>query len=298
MYCPFFSNQYRHAYIGVNFKVTKQKNKQLMYVLFLLLFFLSACGTSDITSQSQGIWEGGILYYFSQIIMRLSDLLGGNPGMGIIVFVLIVRILLLPATHLQTKSMRKVQELNPKLEELKEKYAAKDKETQEKLKKETALLYEKEKVNPYLGCLPMLLQMPLLLALYQTISRTSALRTGTFLWTHLGQPDPYFIWPLLAALFTWWNSRLTTMTNKQQGGALLTYAMPVMILFVSVPLPSALSLYFVVTNAFSVVQTLLLNNPYRMMKEKERNEEAKQQKERERKRALRKAKKTGRNVKR
>lgn len=273
------------------------KRFSLGAVLLAMTLFLSACGTSDITSASNGIWEGGVLYSFSRVIIWLSNLFGGNYGIGIALFVLIVRVLLLPATHFQTKSMRKTQELNPKIEQLKEKYSSKDKETQEKLREETARLYEKEGINPFLGFLPLLLQMPILLALYQAISRTPALRSGSFLWTNLGRPDPYFILPILAALFTWWNSRLTTMTNNQQGAALMTYLMPFFIFFVSIPLPSALSLYFVITNAFSVVQTLLLNNPYKLKREQEEKEAAEKEAERERKRALRRAQRTGRSVK-
>jgi len=278
--------------------VKKWKRFFLSSGVLSLALFLSACGTSDITAHSEGIWEGTILYNFSRIIIWLSNLFGGNYGIGIILFVLIVRVILLPATHFQTKSMQQMQELNPKLEELKEKYSSKDRETQEKLKEETARLYQEEGINPYMGCLPMLLQMPILIALYQAISRTPVLRSGTFLWTNLGNPDPYFIWPILAALFTWWNSRLTTMASKQQSNAaLMTYAMPVMILFISAPLPSALSLYFVITNGFSVAQTLLLNNPYKIIKKREEREEAERERERERKRAIRKAKKQRRNVK-
>lgn len=275
----------------------KRKKKYLVSMVLLLTLFLAACGTSDITSTSSGLWEGTILYQFSQVILWLADLFGGNEGIGIILFVALIRIILLPVTHFQTKTMQQMQELNPRLEELREQYAAKDAQTQDKLKEQTARLYEEAGVNPYLSFLPILLQMPILIALYQAISRTPALRTGTFLWTQLGQPDPLFIFPILAAFLTWLNSYLTTMTSEQKGGALMTYIMPLFILFVSIPLPSALSLYFVVSNAFSVLQTLALNNPYKIMKEKREKEETRRQKERERRRALKKAKKTGRNVK-
>lgn len=261
-----------------------------------MLLFLSACGTGDITSSSQGIWEGGILYSFSKIIIWLSNLFGGNYGVGIILFVLIIRILLLPATHLQTKSMRQMQMLNPKVEILKQKYASKDRQTQEKLKEATTRLYEEEGINPLYGLLPLVLQMPILLALYQAISRTPELRSGVFLWTNLGKADPYFILPILAALLTWWNSKLTSMSGQQQGAALLTYIMPFFIFFVSIPLPSALSLYFVVTNGFSVIQTLLLNNPYKIIQEEKEKEAIERAEQQNRKKALRKAQKLGRNV--
>jgi len=275
----------------------KSKRFLLIAGILSLTLFLAACGTEPITAESEGFWEGGIIYNFSRIIIWLSDLMGGNYGIGIILFTFLIRVLLLPLTHFQTKSMRKMNDVNPQLQELREQYSARDTETQEKLKEETARLYEEAGVNPYLGCLPMLIQMPVLIALYQAISRTPQLSSGDFLWTNLGQPDPYFIWPVLAALFTLANSKLMQMNNaSQQGGALMTYMMPIMILFISISLPSALSLYFVVSNAFSVGQTLLLNNPFKLRREREEKEEAERERERQRKRALKKARKTGRNV--
>lgn len=93
-------------------------------------------------------------------------------------------------------------EINPQMEELKQKYSAKDPETQEKFKEEQQRLYSEAGVNPYMGCLPMLIQMPVFIALYQAVNRTPILATGDFLWVNLGQPDPYYILPLLAGLFT------------------------------------------------------------------------------------------------
>lgn len=275
----------------------KSKRFLLLAGVLSLTLFLAACGTEPITAQSEGFWDGIVIYNFSRVIIWLSDLFGSNYGVGIILFTVLIRILLLPLTHFQTKSMRKMNEVNPQLQELREQYSARDSETQAKLQEETARLYEEAGVNPYMGCLPLLIQMPVLIALYQAISRTPQLSSGDFLWTNLGQPDPYFIWPILAAVFTLASSKLTQMSSPtQQGGAIMTYMMPLMILFISISLPSALSLYFVVSNAFSVVQTLLLNNPFKIKREREEAEEAERERERERRRALKKARKTGRNV--
>ncbi|WP_277630689.1 membrane protein insertase YidC [Atopococcus tabaci] len=276
----------------------KSKRFLLLAGIMSLTLFLAACGTEPITSQSEGFWDGIVIYNFSRIIIWLSEIFGGNYGVGIILFTVLIRIILLPLTHFQTKSMRKMSDVNPQLQELREQYSARDTETQEKLREETARLYEEAGVNPYMGCLPLLVQMPVLIALYQAISRTPQLSSGDFLWTNLGQPDPFFIWPILAAVFTLVNSKLTQMSNPaQEGAALMTYMMPIMILFISISLPSALSLYFVVSNAFSVAQTLLLNNPFKIKREREEKERAEQERERERRRALRRARKTGRNVK-
>lgn len=276
--------------------MNKWKKFLLSSGILSLALILSACGTSDISAQSEGIWEGTILYNFSRIIIGLSELFDNNYALGIILFVIIIRIILLPATYYQMKSTRKMQELNPQIEKLKETYAGKDAQTQEKLQEETARLYKEEGVNPLMSALPLLLQMPILLALYQTISRTPILRQGSFLWTNLGEMDPYFIFPILAAILMWYSTHLTSMTGNQGGNSMMSYVMPIIILFISIPLPSALSLYFVVTNAFTVVQTLILSNPYKVLREQAAKEAEQREKDKNRKNALRKARKRKRSV--
>jgi len=129
-------------------------------------------------------------------------------------------------------------------------------------------LYEREGINQYAGCLPLLIQLPVMMALYQAISRTEVLKTGHFLWFQLDQPDPYFILPVLAAVTTFITTWLS-MKMQDTGGAgkAMMYFMPVMILFMSLGLASALSLYWVVGNVFMVGQTLLLNNPFKFQEE-------------------------------
>jgi YidC/Oxa1 family membrane protein insertase len=99
--------------------------------MFGLVFLLTACGTGDVSTSSTGLWDRYIVYYFGQAIKLLS--FGKNYGVGIILFTIIIRIILMPLMHYQTKSMRKTQELQPKMKELQEKYASKDAETSRKL---------------------------------------------------------------------------------------------------------------------------------------------------------------------
>ena len=113
---------------------------------------------------------------------------------------------------------------------------------------------------------------------------------GDFLWMHLGEKDPYYIMPILAAIFTFLTSKLSMMgqpegTNNMMNNMML-YFMPIMTGFIAFNLPSALSIYWVVTNAFSVGQTLLLQNPFKIRREREEKEAA----EKARKKRLEKAK--------
>lgn len=277
----------------------KRKRLLLLAGMLGLTMFLAACSTGPISSESTGFWDRYIIFNFSQIIIWLSNLFGGNYGVGIIAFTLVVRIILLPVTYYQTKSSRKMTDIQPELKTLQEKHSSKDAETQELLRTETAKLYEDAGVNPAAGCLPLLIQMPVLIALYQSISRTEVLKSGDFLWANLGTPDPYFILPILAAILTLATSKLASMSQSVANPttAIMTYMMPVMILFISITLPSAVSLYFVVSNGFSVAQTLLLNNPFKINRERKEKEEIQRKSEVDRQRAIRLAKKTKRNVK-
>jgi len=267
--------------------VNKRKRLLLLLGTVFLAVVLVGCGTSPITEQSTGIWDKYIVFNFSRIIIWLADLFGGSFGTGIIIFTLIIRLVLLPVMHHQTKSTQKMSEMQPQLKKLQTKYASKDPDTQNKLKEETSKLYAEAGVNPVAGCLPLLIQMPVLIAMYQAISRTEVLKTGNFLWMNLGAPDPYFVLPVLAAILTYATTKLSTMSQLEPNPTTTTmmYMMPALILFMGITLPSALSLYWVVGNAFSVGQTLLLNNPFKIKKVREE----KSQIERDRRRALEKA---------
>ncbi|MCC7666467.1 membrane protein insertase YidC [Liquorilactobacillus satsumensis] len=267
-----------------------KKGKRILTLLSVmgLVFILSGCSTSTVTENSSGIWDHYIIWNFIQAIQFLSRLFGNSYGWGIIIFTIIIRVILLPLMFYQTKSMRKTAELQPKLKALQKKYSTKDAETQAKLREEQQKLYAQAGVNPVAGCLPLVVQMPILIALYQAILRSQALKTGSFLWMQLGERDALFVLPILAAIFTFATSKLSVMSQPEQNGmtAAMTYGMPIFILFTAISLPSTLSLYWVVGNAFSVLQTLLLNNPFKINKEREEKEQA----QRSRKKALEKAK--------
>ncbi|MFY9902263.1 MAG: membrane protein insertase YidC [Trichococcus sp.] len=252
------------------------KRKRLLFTLslFAVMMVLSACGTEPITSESTGFWDRYVVFNFSNMIVWLSQLFFSNYGLGIIAFTIIIRVILLPLNHFQTKSTKKMSAVQPQIKALQAKYASKDRETQEVLQKEVSKLYADNDVNPYMGCLPVLVQMPVLMALYQAISRTEILKSGSFLWMNLGERDPLFILPVVAAILTYATSKLTMMSQTEANAATksMTYTMPIMILMMGINFPSALSLYWVASNAFSVGQTLMLNNPYKAIREREQAE--------------------------
>lgn len=261
-----------------------------------LVFFLSACSNKPITSHSTGLWDGVIVLNFSRAIIWLSKFFGNNYGMGIIIFTIIVRIIILPLMIYQTRSMKKTQEIQPELKKLQKKYSSKDTETMQKLRTEQQKLYSEAGVNPVAGCLPLIVQLPILWALYQGIWRTDILKSGHFLWLQLGHKDPYFIMPILASLFTFISSWLATKSQPEQNGMTksMTYGMPLIIFFMALNIPAAISIYWVVTNLFQAGQTLVLQNPWKIQKEREEKQLAEKQRKHAVQKAIRKAKRSRR----
>lgn len=277
-----------------------KKNKKTLLTLALAAFvvFLSACGRQDVVdSSSTGFWDSIVIYNLQRLLLWMSDILGSN-GLAIIVFTALGQILLLPLTNYQQKSMEKTQELQPKMDALREKYSARDEATKEKLQTEMQKLQDEAGVNPLAGCLPLLIQMPIFIALYQTVTRTPALQEADFLWLQLGFPDPLYILPLLAAGFTFLNSWLMQYGNPNaKSNALITFLMPALIFFITFRVASSLALYFVASNGTRVLMTLLTNNPFKKRQELEELAREEEEAEKRRQRALNRARKTGRSVK-
>ena len=127
------------------------------------MLFLSACGTSQVTAQSTGGWER-FVYFFAESIRFFS--IGDNIGIGIIVFTLVIRTVLLPLFQYQMNSTRKMQEIQPLLKEIQAKYPGKDLDSRAKLSEEMRALYKEKGVKTSSAFLPLLIQMPVLMALY------------------------------------------------------------------------------------------------------------------------------------
>lgn len=244
--------------------------KRLPIILLLIgaILLLSGCTqvNEPITPDSTGIWNKYFVYPLSQVIMYFADLLGNSYGLSIILVTLIVRLLLVPLNVKQLRSSRAMQEIQPEMKELQKKYSSKDQATQQKLQQETMALFQKHGVNPLAGCLPIFVQMPILIAMYHAIMRTEAVKGEQFLWFALASPD--YVLPIIAGLATFAQQKLMMGTNSAstqnpQMKAML-YMMPIMITGFGFILPAALTLYWVVGNIFMVIQTLAINKP--MMK--------------------------------
>ncbi|MFC2948766.1 YidC family membrane integrase SpoIIIJ [Virgibacillus sediminis] len=243
----------------------------LLLMLIGATALLTGCMEVDqpITSESEGIWNSFFVYPLSWAIINIAEVFNESYGISIIILTVIIRLVLLPLNVKQLKSTKAMQAIQPELQELQKKYSSKDQQTQQKLQQETMALFQKHGVNPLAGCLPILVQMPILIAMYHAIMRTGEVSTHSFLWFELGSPDPYFILPILTAGFTYLQQKLmmstnaTAKTNPQMAVQMqiMLYVMPLMIGIFAVFFPAALALYWVTGNIFMVIQVLLINKP-------------------------------------
>ncbi len=273
-------------------QVRRVKHTSALLGILSLMLVLSGCSNTPVNASSTGFWDHYIIWNFIRAIQGLSSFFGHNYGWGIVFFTIIVRIVILPLMIYQMRSMRKTTELQPQLKALQAKYPdRRDPEQMQQFTEEQRKLYAEAGVNPVAGCLPLLVQMPILLALYQAIFRSETLKAGKFMWMELGDKDPYYILPILAALFTFLTSWLSMKSQPEQNAMTsgMMIFMPLMILVTAINVPAALSLYWVVTNAFSVGQTLLINNPFKIQREREEKARAEKRKARQLQKARDKA---------
>ncbi|WP_257351708.1 YidC family membrane integrase SpoIIIJ [Pseudalkalibacillus decolorationis] len=244
----------------------------LVITTLFLVAVLAGCSLNEpITEKSTGFWDEYVVYPLSWLITEVADFFNENYGLSIIVVTLLIRFVLLPLMIKQTKSSIMMQRIQPEIKALREKYSSKDQKTQQKLQQETMQLFQKRGANPLAGCMPLIIQMPILLGFYHAIMRTEAISEHNFLWFDLGSADPYYILPLVAGLTTYLQQKIMmggmdSSANPQM--KMLLYIMPVMIVVFAVSFPAALSLYWVVGNIFMIAQTYFITLP---MKNKEKD---------------------------
>nr|WP_245252453.1 YidC/Oxa1 family membrane protein insertase [Paenibacillus sediminis] len=212
--------------------------------------------TEDLRN-SGSFWKSNVVYWFSVALDTFAQWFNGEYGLAVLVMVIIVRTLILPLTLKQVKSSREMQAIQPELQKIREKY----KDNPEKQQQETMKLFQEHQINPMAGCFPLIIQMPIYIALYNSIYYNPDIRTHSFLWMELGQPDKLFILPILAALTTFLQTRMMmNMNPSQQIGPMkfMMFVYPVLIFVMSYQFPAALPLYWVYSNIYTIVQNYFL----------------------------------------
>ena len=199
---------------------------------------------------------------FLLIVFKMAHNYIPNYGWIIVLFAVVIKIIVYPLTHKTYESAGKMQEIQPKIAALREKY----KNDAQRLSQETMKLYKEEGVNPLSGCLPMFLQMPIFISLYNIFGKTIELRQAPFmLWIDdLSTPDEVIvggfglhILPLLMALSMLIQQKMTMKDPKQ---AFLVYFMPVFMIFIFWSMSSGLVLYWTLFNILTIGQQLLVNH--------------------------------------
>jgi len=216
-----------------------------------------------------------ILYkpLFNALILLVFIIPGHNVGLAIIALTVIIRIILLPSSLNASRQQKRIQDLQPQLKELQEKY----KDDKQKQAEAMAQFYKDNKINPLGSCLPLLVQLPILIILYYVfingldttrfdllyswMPRPEFVQT-MFLGLDLGKPDKYYILPIIAGLLqfyqSWQMQPKTKPGEKEEMPAMLSkqmmFLMPAMTIFIAGRFPAALPLYWIVTTAFMIGQ--------------------------------------------
>lgn len=208
---------------------------------------------------------------FLQLILtwffKLSEMLGFESyGIAIILMTIVIKMALYPLTVKQVVSMKAMQELQPEMKKLQEKYKNKPQEMQQKL----AALYKEKGINPLAGCLPLLAQMPILIGIFYAIRDYDyGMVAPSFLWLqNLSDTDPYYILPVLSALTTFIQQKQTmTQTADNPQMKMMLFFMPLFIGWISMTFPSGLVLYWVVSNIMQILQQWWMYRGDNMKKE-------------------------------
>jgi YidC/Oxa1 family membrane protein insertase len=188
--------------------------------------------------------------------IRLTHKVTGNYGIDIIIISILIKIIFLPLTQISFKSMKEMQRVQPEMNRLKEQY----KNDKARLQQEIMLLYKRRKINPMSGCLPMLIQIPVFIALYNALQNGIEMRHAPFfLWImDLSAKDPIYVTPIIMGATMFIQQKMTP-TAGDPAQAKMFLLMPVMFTFLFLSFPSGLVLYWLINNVLSIAHQYYLN---------------------------------------
>lgn len=262
-----------------------KKENRLVLLFVPLLLLLSGCGVTEfnlVSEFGQGFWEN-FVFVFSWLIVQVALFFGNNLVVGLVLVTVLVRVAMIPLFKAQIKSSEAMQKIQPEIKKLQKKYENSPKEDKLKMQQETQNLYKKHGVNPFAGCLPMLIQMPLLFVFYGAIQNlfvffeSEALKEQSIVGAaHLFAPEvdfssqiplfgdmgnPSVVMAVLAAATTYYSTKVSMMGQDPQASGAgmmkqMSIMMPLMILVFGFSMPGALSLYWFIGNVIMIAQTL------------------------------------------
>ena len=255
------SKQYRPGEVSVAAKYASipAKRTSVFYIGPKKQSLLWDLGMKDV--MEFGMWR--VICYPLVWILNFFHGIIPNYGIAIILLTILVRLVFWPLQRKSTVGMKKMQELQPKMQEIKEKF----KDNPQRMQQETWALYRDNKVNPLSSCLPMLVQIPVFVALFNVLRSAVELRYAGFLWiADLSEPEGLLqgvipwpesginLLPILMAATTALQSWLTPSGGDEKQKRMMAVMMPLMMLFMFYQFPSALSLYWAISNVLMIVQ--------------------------------------------
>ena len=180
-----------------------------------------------------------------------------NYGIAIVLMTILVKLLLYPITAKQIKSTKAMMEIQPKMKAIQTRY----KDDKVMLNQKLAELYKEEGVNPLAGCLPLIIQMPIMIGIFYGVRDFHYAGPSGFLWMQsISQPDPMYILPVLSALTTLIQSKQTMPDTSSPQNKIMLYFMPLFIGYISLQFPAGLVLYWIITNLMQIAQQWLITS--------------------------------------
>nr|WP_276356529.1 YidC/Oxa1 family membrane protein insertase [Cohnella sp. YIM B05605] len=236
-----------------------------------LMSILSGCSPTTKTSTTEEMlnshswWIKNVVYWFSLMLDKFAEWFNGEYGVAILLLTIIVRTIILPLMIKQYKNTKAMQALQPEMKQIREKYKDDPRKQQEEMMK----LYQTHQVNPLAGCLPLIIQMPIFIALYNSIYMNSSIREHSFLGLKLGlSPHEawsaghqwyYYLIPLCAAITTFVQSKMMSAQQQAMGpmkGLMMVF--PVLIFIMAINFAVALPLYWIFSNLYTIVQNYFM----------------------------------------
>ena len=244
-----------HATGKLKYSALSKDNFSLEYEAYIGPKYLSLMEKIDPSLAS--VIDFGFFSWLAKPMLQLLKLFYGfigNWGVAIILLTVLIRMIVLPFTVMSYKSMNKMKVIQPRIKELKEKY----KDDAQKLNQEMMVLMKDNKVNPLGGCLPMFLQFPVFIALYQVLGQSVELYQAPFaFWiADLSLKDPYYVLPVLMGITMFVQQKITPNTMDPQQAKVMMFLPLVFVLFM-VGLPSGLTLYIFVSSLFAIMQQFI-----------------------------------------
>lgn len=215
----------------------------------------------------EGLWNTIFVKPLAFIILQIGRFVN-NYGLAIIITSLIIRLIAYPITKKTAVQSELIKNAKPELDRLEKKYANKtDQQSMMKKSQEMTMIYKKYNINPISGCAYAMLQLPLFIAFLEAINRVPALFEGTFLTLQMGTAPyiaisnghfQYIILILLVGVTTYFSFKLNSTSSSNDQGKMMSRIMVIMILVMSIFMTSALNIYWITTNLFTIVQNLLV----------------------------------------